>query len=133
MDNHEQNKPIGTFAKLMGAKKTPLEGTKPAASVISDRREPKIGQQEVVNTITCNITILQKDIDELTEPAYATHTFKLHQCDLEWIKDAAHNLSKESARGKVAQTDIVRLSLRLFAKLLQNDKEAMLRLIGKIK
>jgi hypothetical protein len=134
MPNEQHNPVGGTFSKLMGrAPKT--EQTKQAENKISNKVDNKSINK--VSNITSNITILQsfssKDIEELREPAYMSQTFRLRDQDIEWVKDTAHVLSKEFKRRKISQTDIVRISFKLFDKLLKSNKENLKELLDKIK
>lgn len=83
------------------------------------------------------MTILQSinedDIENLRDPAYKAQTYRLTEKDLEWVRDTAYQLSKEISRGKVAQTDIVRISLVLFRKVLSTNKAGLKELLEKIK
>jgi hypothetical protein len=86
--------------------------------------------------IVSNITILQlsdNQIDELRDPTNDVQTFRLTEKDKEWVKDTCYLLSKEIRRGSVSQTDILRISLLLFEKLLKTNKPEIIKLIEKIK
>ncbi len=89
------------------------------------------------SNITSNITILQffteEDITALREPAYQAQTFRLTQEEIEWVKDTAYQLSKETRRRKVAQADILRLSLKLFERLLATNRTELLAILERIK
>jgi hypothetical protein len=84
-----------------------------------------------------NITILQlltdEDIEELQEPAYQAQTFRLTEKEIDWIKDIAYQLSKKVKRGKVSQTNIVRLSFKLFEKMLASNDSELMTILEKIK
>ena len=73
------------------------------------------------------------DIDALREPAYQAQTFRLTQEEIEWIKDTAYRLSKELRRGKVAQGDILRIAIKLFANLLASKKDDLITILEAIK
>ena len=127
MTNNEKKPVAGSFAKLMSGPRPPENNTK--------KESKKTGKKE--RNITSNITILQlfsdKDIEELREPAYMAQTYRLRERDIEWIKDTAHELSKEFKRRKVSQTDILRIAFKLFENLLQTNKEELKALLDKIK
>lgn len=131
MTNESQKPASGTFSKLMGGASKPAQlDNKPGK-----KADKKTSKQE--SNITSNITILQlfnqQDIEELREPAYMAQTYRLRQQDVVWVKDTAHNLSKEAKRRKVSQTDIVRISFKLFDKLLKNNQADLKELLNKIK
>ena len=73
------------------------------------------------------------DIEALREPAYKAQTFRLTQTEIDWIRDTAYRLSKEIRRGKVAQADVLRIALKLFADMLASKKDAMLAILERIK
>ncbi|MCG3209306.1 MAG: hypothetical protein FOGNACKC_02927 [Anaerolineae bacterium] len=82
------------------------------------------------------MTILQlsgADIEQLREPAYQAQTFRLTRKEIEWVKDTAYRLSKEIKRGKVAQVDILRISLKLFEGMLTTHKAELLEILNRIK
>lgn len=128
MTNNEKSPAAGSFAKLM-AQPHPRENSTPK------KESKKLYKKE--RNITSNIAILQlfsdKDIEELREPAYMAQTYRLRERDIEWIKDTAHSLSKEFKRRKVSQTDILRISFKLFENLLETNKEELKALLDKIK
>ena len=74
-----------------------------------------------------------KDIDDLKEPAYMAQTYRLREADVEWAKDTAHKLSKEFKRRKISQADFVRISFKLFEKLLVSNKSVLKDLLEQIK
>ncbi|MGH7203298.1 MAG: hypothetical protein ACREHC_02540 [Candidatus Levyibacteriota bacterium] len=88
------------------------------------------------NNILSNITILQfteKDIEELREPAEKVQTYRLAPQDIEYIRDAAYKLSKESKRGKIGQGDILRIAIVLFDKFITSNKTELKTILDKIK
>lgn len=131
MANEQKNPLRGTFSKLMGG----MPKSEQPENKTSKQTDKKPIKKE--SNITSNITILQsfneKDIEDLREPAYMAQTYRLRAQDVEWVKDAAHGLSKESKRRKVSQTDIVRIAFKLFDKLLKSNKEELKELLNKIK
>jgi hypothetical protein len=114
---------------------------------ISDAREArpkKQTTQQTTNPITkqtsntaSNITILQlldeTDITNLREPAYQAQTFRLTEQEIEWVKDTAYRLSKEMKRKKVSQADILRISFKLFERLLATHKAELMTILERIK
>lgn len=131
MTNESQKPASGTFSKLMGGASKPAQlDNKPGK-----KTDKKTSKQE--SNITSNITILQlfnqQDIEELREPAYMAQTYRLREPDVEWVKDMAHTLSKESKRRRVSQTDIVRIAFKLFDKMFKTNKEELKDLLNKIK
>jgi hypothetical protein len=87
----------------------------------------------IANTIEILHLFDSNDIKDLKEPAYMAQTYRLREADIEWVKDTAHTLSKESKRRKISQTDIVRISFKLFAKLLASNKAGLKDLLEQIK
>jgi hypothetical protein len=77
--------------------------------------------------------LTDEDIAALREPAYQAQTFRLTQEEIEWVKDAAYQLSKEMRRRKVSQADILRISLKLFERLLATQKAELLAVLERIK
>jgi len=101
------------------------------AKMVKIRKETK---QESI--ITNNITILQftdDEIEKLREPAYKAQTFRLTEREIEWVKDTSYHLSKEIKYGKISQADILRISFKLFEKLLENNKADLLKILQQIK
>ena len=101
------------------------------AKMIKIKKETK---QE--SNITSNITILQftdDEIEELREPAYKAQTFRLTEREIEWVKDTSYHLSKEIKRGKVSQADVLRISFKLFANLLEINKAILIKILERIK
>lgn len=128
---NKDNKPVaGSFAKLMSQPES-----QPETGAVKKKESKKSNRQE--RNIASNITILQlfsgKDIEELREPAYMAQTYRLRERDIEWIKDTAYELSKEFKRRKISQTDILRISFKLFEKLLATNKAELKALLDKIK
>jgi hypothetical protein len=126
------DKQLGSFAKLMhisgGAKKTePLQEPPPVENPELDLTS------HIESHIACNIAFLQSDIEDLREPAYMAQTYRLREGDIDWVKDIAHSLSKDMKRRKVSQTDIVRISFKLFEKVLASDRAFIQMLLEKIK
>jgi hypothetical protein len=114
--------------------------------IVSRPEEPSAHQatqqptKQLINqssNIASNITILQllddTDIANLREPAYQAQTFRLTQQEIEWVKDTAYRLSKEMKRKKVAQADILRISFKLFERLLATHKAELLTILERIK
>jgi len=101
--------------------------TKPATKQITKK----------ASNMTSNITILQlfdeTDIATLREPAYQAQTFRLREQEIEWVKDTAYRLSKEMRRKKVSQADILRISFKLFERLLATNKADLLSILERIK
>ena len=90
----------------------------------------------IASNIVSNITILQfsdNEIEELREPAYKAQTFRLTERETEWVKDASYHLSKDIKHGKISQSDILRISFKLFEKFLENNKEDLLKILQQIK
>lgn len=101
------------------------------AKMIKIKKETK---QE--SNIASNITILQftdDEIEELREPAYKAQTFRLTEREIEWVKDTSYHLSKEIKRGKVSQADVLRISFKLFANLLEINKAILIKILERIK
>lgn len=128
-DNNK--KPVaGSFSKLMAPpeQRKQTEQSENKTSKKTDKKE---------SNIACNITLLHlfnaKDIEELREPAYMAQTYRLREQDVEWVKDMAHTLSKEAKHRRISQTDIVRISFKLFDKMIKNNKEELKDLLNKIK
>jgi hypothetical protein len=100
------------------------------------RKQQNNNEDNKSSNIVSNITILQlsdDQIDELRDPTNDVQTFRLTEKDKEWVKDTSYLLSKEIRRGSVSQTDILRISFVLFAKLLKTNKPEIIKLIEKIK
>jgi hypothetical protein len=126
MNEEHTKKEVGTFAKLMSAAKRP-----PKQGDTLPSQEKRGDPSAVVYTITCNITLLQSDIDALRRETNTVQTYRIHKSDAAFVKDAAHELSKELGKRKVSQADILGLSLRLFSKMLQENREGVKRLLEK--
>ena len=130
MTNNDKKPVAGSFAKMMAEAANPL---KTGAATKKESKKPSNKE----SNITSNITLLQffseQDIKELREPAYMAQTYRLRERDIEWIKDTAHELSKEFKRRKISQTDILRIAFKLFEKELAINKEEMKALLDKIK
>ena len=93
-------------------------------------------ESNIANNIVSNITILQftdNEIEELREPAYKAQTFRLTERETEWVKDTSYHLSKDIKHGKISQADILRISFKLFEKLLENNKADLLKILQQIK
>jgi len=87
------------------------------------------------NNIVSNITILQftdDEIEELREPAYKNQTFRLTEKEIDWIKDTSYLLSKEIKHKKISQADILRISFKLFEKLLKSNKADLIKILQEI-
>lgn len=123
----------GSFSKLMA----PAEQRNRAEPIDQSEGKTSKKSNKKESNITSNITILQlfnaQDIEDLREPAYMAQTYRLREQDVAWVKDTAHSLSKELKRRKISQTDIVRISFKLFEKLLKTNKELLKELFNKIK
>jgi len=131
MANNEKKQQVaGSFSKLMA---TPEQRKQSEQA----ENKPSKKSNKKTSNITSNITLLQffsgKDIEELHEPAYMAQTYRLREQDVEWVKDMAHTLSKETKRRRVSQTDIVRIAFKLFDKMFKNNKEELKDLLNKIK
>ena len=119
------------------------ESRKESRSLTKIKQESKEAKMIKINketkqesNITSNITILQftnDEIEELREPAYKAQTFRLTERETEWVKDTAYHLSKEIKRGKVSQADILRISFKLFANLLEINKASLIKILKRIK
>ena len=79
------------------------------------------------------LPLSEDDIEMLREPAYKAQTFRLTQTEIDWIRDTAYRLSKEIRRGKVAQADVLRIALKLFADMLASKKGDLLAILERIK
>jgi hypothetical protein len=142
MDDDKKMPVAGTFAKLMASgpveKKQPDQETplQPAPAEPPRKQASKKESNMTIN-IPSNIDILQlfdaSDIEDLKEPAYMAQTYRLREADVEWAKDTAHRLSKEFKRRKISQTDIVRISFKLFEKVLASNKAGLHALFEQIK
>jgi hypothetical protein len=75
----------------------------------------------------------EADIEALREPASKGQTFRVTAQDIEWLQDTAYRLSKEKRHGKVAQSDILRIGLKLFENLLARDKAALIDLLEEMR
>ncbi len=136
--------PTGQTANNM---KHPVEsaGQKPARSPsqkddspINGRQPPKEKEQasNIASKQASNIAILQfddVDIDHLREAAYKAQTYRFADREVEWIKDTAHELSKDQRRGKVAQVDILRVAIKLFEKALVTGKKDLIKVFERMK
>ena len=126
---------MGIYDKL-----SKLEKPKPGQPVKEKKKPAEILTKKKVSkkqrNIASNITILQfsdDEIEQLKDPAYMPHTFRLTKRNLEWIKDTAYRLSKEVKRGKVSQADILRISIKLFEDILATNKADLIKILEKIK
>jgi hypothetical protein len=143
MDDDKKIPIAGTFAKLMAS--GPVEKKhadqeappQPAQEEAPVRKQASKKESNMTTNMASNIEILQlfdaKDIEDLKEPAYMAQTYRLREADVEWAKDTAHRLSKEFKRRKISQTDIVRISFKLFEKLLASNKAGIQALFEQIK
>lgn len=125
---------MGTYSQLLGTKASPA----PAKPKRPKRQKPKAAKQAILqpNKQTSNIAILQfddTDIGGLRQTAYKAQTFRFTHREIEWIKDTAHNLSKEMQRGKVTQVDILRVAMKLFENALATNKAGLLRIFERMK
>ena len=114
------------------------ERAQPAEVSAQDRKKAKgnqpLPQLHTLQAIDRGILALdERDIEELREPAYQAQTFRLTEAEVQWLKDTAYRLSKELRRGKAAQADILRISLRLFQNLLVSNKADLLSILKAIK
>ena len=128
------DKPQGAFARLMAsgsAKKEP--SPKAAAAPVRAQKPARPTASNKVSSIDCNITILQSDVEQLRIPTYSAATFRLHNDDIEWLKDAAYELSKAMKPHKISQADIVRLSFKIFEKMLEKNREEIIAVLQHIK
>ena len=126
--------------QIVEQKLEPKKGAQPIAKTKQDSKEAKMikikKETKQESNITSNITILQftdDEIEELREPAYKAQTFRLTERETEWVKDTAYHLSKEIKRGKVSQADILRISFKLFANLLEINKASLIKILKRIK
>ena len=137
---------MGIYDKLSELEEKTKKGKKlaspsqpQAGSKFESLQPKKIERKETIkqsSNIANNIAILQltnDDIEQLKETAYQAQTYRLSEREIEWIKDTAYRLSKEVKRGKVAQTDILRVSLKLFENLLATNKAGLITILEKIK
>ena|ERR1700722_20373730 len=88
------------------------------------------------SNIVSNITILQitdGDISSLRELAEKPQTYRLNSREIEYIKDTAYKLTKESKRGKIGQGDILRIALLLFEKFITSNKSELKEILERIK
>jgi hypothetical protein len=93
-------------------------------------------EKNINDNTTSNITILQfdeVDIEQLREVTNKVQTYRLTERDIEWIKDVAYRLNKEVKRGKVSQSDILRLAITLFKNLLAVNKTELLQVLERMK
>ena len=128
----------GVDALFPGPNAHPIdEGASPAPTQPSQPEENPTAQQssEQASDTRSNMTILplsDEDIEVLREPAYKAQTFRMRQEETEWLRDMAYRLSKEVKRGRVAQADIVRISLKLFEGLLATNKADLMAILERI-
>jgi len=102
---------------------------------ITKTKEKSSNKNNIVSNITSNITILQftdDEIEELREPAYKNQTFRLTEKEIDWIKDTSYLLSKEIKHKKISQADILRISFKLFEKLLKSNKADLIKILQEI-
>lgn len=111
-------------------KNPPQKGSESASR---GQKQGRTMENSKVSNIDCNITILQSDITQLRSPAYSVATYRLLDDDIERVKDAAYVLSKEVKPRKVSQADILRLSIKLFEKMYEKDREAIIEILQAIK
>lgn len=129
-----ENKPQGTFARLMSSGNTAkAPAAKTAEAPSRGQKQGRSGQNNKESHIDCHITILQSDTEQLRKPTYAVATFRLAAEDIEWVKDAAYTLSKEVKPRKVSQSDIVRLSFKLLERVLEKNKQGVIDVLQSIK
>ena len=131
---------MGTYSEL-------VKTSQPSTEKKRDKRAiQKPGQRVVKQTRkqadkkasmhASHMTILQftdEEVADLKRPAYQAQTFRLTREDIEWFKDTTYRLSKELERGKVAQADILRISIKVFQNLLAAHKSALVELLRRIK
>lgn len=130
MTNSDKKPAAGSFAKLMSQ---PTSQPDTGAATKKESKKPSKKESNITNNITLLQFFSEKDIEELREPAYMAQTYRLRERDIEWIKDTAHELSKEFKRRKISQTDILRISFKLFEKALATNKAELKALLDKIK
>lgn len=131
---------MGTYSQLLQNKKppaSPVVEVYPSQDAPSETDPPP---DDIASNIAIqqasNIAILpfdEADIAALQESTYKPQTFRFSESEVEWLKDTAYRLSKELKRGRVNQVDILRVSLRLFKRLLAADKAGLLQTIEKMK
>lgn len=126
--------------QVVEQKPEPGKESQSLIKIKQDSKEAKIIKTKKAikqeSNITSNIAILQftdDEIEELREPAYKAQTFRLTERETEWVKDTAYYLSKEIKRGKVSQADILRISFKLFANLLEINKASLIKILELIK
>jgi hypothetical protein len=93
-------------------------------------------ESTLATNIVSNITILQitdQDIEALRELAEKPQTYRLTHQNIEYVKDMAYTLSKESKRGKIGQGDILRIALVLFDKFVTSNKADLQAILERIK
>jgi hypothetical protein len=128
MNEDNTKKAVGTFAKLMSASKR-QEKQEEVLPVQEKLKDPSAA----ICNITCNITLLQSDIDALRRDTNTVQTYRIHKSDAEFVRYTAQEFSKELSAGKVSQADILRVSLQLFGKMLEEKREGIKTLLEKIK
>ncbi len=131
---------MGTYSQLLQNKKPPaspvVEVYPPQAAPSEADPPPDDIASNIAIQQASNIAILpfdEADIAALQESTYKPQTFRFSESEVEWLKDTAYRLSKELKRGRVNQVDILRVSLRLFKRLLAADKAGLLETIEKMK
>ncbi len=73
------------------------------------------------------------EINELKEPAYKGQTYRLTDQEIEWLKDTAYKLNKEYKKTRVTQVDLVRISFKLLAKLIESNEADLMKILQRIK
>jgi hypothetical protein len=126
---------MGTYSQLL---KTKASSAPPIQEQKKKKPKKKATKQTSLqpSKLASNIAILQfdeDDLESLREGAYKAQTFRLSSREVEWLKDVSYRLSKEVKRGKVAQVDILRVSLKLFENLLSMDKATLLKILQAIR
>lgn len=81
-----------------------------------------------------NIAILQlskTDIGELRATAFKNQTFRFSEDELNWLRDRSYGLTRALGR-KVGQNDLLRLSLKVFRKLIADKQEVLEEILDPI-
>lgn len=71
----------------------------------------------------------EDDIAKLRQSTYKQLNVRGTENEAEWLKDTAYQLSKTVKRGRVDQADIMRVGIRLFKKLLEDNKPELVKVL----
>ena len=140
MENNTQG---GSFSRLMQVGKSKGEQP-PVASTGSKKVEKasmqasKVASSQAFN-IACDVVIGANDIESLRQTAHTNRSYRFTEPELEGLEDTEYRLNKK-LRGKsdgrkdtINKNEIVRISLKLFEKIVQNDEDTVLTLIQSMK